>query len=63
MSTLYALADWIFGLNPFALAGLVCALIVALMLLSGLAWLFIYGAMSGAGETNDGEVETEEDLK
>lgn len=60
MSTLNAIADWVFGLNPYALAALVVPVfLAAFALLSLFSWLFIYGAMSGAGETNDGEAEEE----
>lgn len=62
MKTLDGIADFVSHLNPFALAALVCAFIFAGFCLVGLTWLFIYGARSGAGETNDGEIEAE-DLK
>ena len=61
MSTLNAFADWVFALNPFALAAVsFAAIFVAFFVGCAIVWLAL-AILSGAGETNDGEIEIDAD--
>lgn len=56
MSTLYAVADWVVSLNRWQLTALTLVVMAALLALAiGAAFALL--AVSGAGETNDGEME------
>lgn len=57
MSTFSRIADWVYSLNPYALTCLVVVMGMLLLVLAGLSWLFIYGAMSGAGEGSPEEAD------
>lgn len=58
---LHAAALWLAGLNPFALAALSSAAVaVAFFVGCAIVWLAL-AILSGAGETNDGEVEIDAD--
>lgn len=57
-----SIADWMYALNRYQIAFLVVAVGVVLLALAALSWLFVYGAMSGAGEANPEEVECKDDI-
>lgn len=56
MSTLFAVADWVAALNPFALTALVCLLGLAMTALVLIAWSLLLAARSGAGEPHPEEL-------